>query len=254
MQDATVPAMCQQVMRLFPPTTLGHFDSKDLSYNVEFPSGIRMKFTTSSPEVFEQIRSRSEHPGSESKTSPVLKLLEVFRSNSGTKPDNAVASVEIFPLEGIRFKSPGATHYEWLPLNSSIQDVISVLGSPDDSYGSLLNFFNWGIDVKFEDGTFGMIEKLILHFNQPGHPFFGRYRKVSYSVVDNKKTKRSDPPIHSANNFLHFHELRKSLGDPGPPIVVTHQDSGTVRRLFNFGRGLFFDVSESGLAALEICR
>lgn len=246
---------CEQVMKHFPPTTLGQFESSDRSYTVEYSTGVRMKFSVMSQDVFERIRAKNEHPIGNTTDAPPLTYMELFRPKLSEDSKSSLCVLEIIPSQGISFTLPGSTGASWIGLgSSSIQDILSAMGSPDETSGEVFNFFRYGIDVKFRDRTFDQVEKIVLHMNQPDHPFFGRYKRSLFCILDSKRTKRVEEKQDLVTNQSTFDDLTRILGDPGPPVVVTHEGSGAVRRLYHFKRGLTFDVSYCGIAVLEISR
>ena len=253
---------CRKIVSVFPPTTLGTFQSSDLSYLMHFKTGLTVKFRIQTPELFESFKLRRDHPVSHGEYSPLVKSIEVVAATPSPGAIESLPRFEVLPLAGMRFYPPFEKQASWIQLGSGLQDVLSLLGPPDEITGDIYNFFQYGIDIKVDRTRYCCVQKVILHFNLPGHILFGRYRRCWFDIVPGgtdrrgakaRPTSDETSSLKSVNNMTKLQGLVEMFGDPGQPLVVNSPHIPVVQYFYTFSKGLVFELTPSGtIASVEI--
>jgi hypothetical protein len=250
-KDANASATCFHLMTLFPPTMLGRFVDEERSYEVDFESGISLKFKINNDHSYESLRNKKEHPIGTPKESPLLTSLEVSYASKTSARAFSIACVDVCTGDGISICLPGSQVPVFLPFNSGIQDVLATLGPPEASCGSTLNFFRYGIDVTFDNQQYGSVHKVTIHSNYPGHILFGRYHKALFRISGQRRTTRLE--MQKALPLTKLPDLIEIFESPSSPLVVSDGSISYVRHIYSFGGGISCDVTESGaIATLQV--
>lgn len=254
------PGDCRKVVSVFPPTTLGLFKSDDLSYQMHFKNGLEVKLSIASLDLFNSFAQRREHPVGLSEYSPRIDSINVFSANPSAHAVDSLPRLEVVPQEGVRFFASRERQAAWIQLGCGLQDVMSVLGEPDDKCGDTYNFFSQGIDVEVDASRYCSVKKIILHFNIPGHILFGRYNRCWFDIgycgtekCTGKSKPISEEGTKSIDNKSKLHEFNSMFGDAGQPLVVNNSRSPVVRYFYTFAKGIVAEFTPSGtLACIEI--
>jgi len=228
---STIPTFAE-IYRLFRPTYPGAYDFRDdlITYTLNYP-GISFIFVI--PEnwraLAHELEQKKDHPiefpdksspqvmriclcppvdekGQPIAITPDLSSSDIAASDGAVDEKNPSCDknkscadvkkqfVEVRLLDGLYFDDGSA-----IKLGDSAQDVISVLGEPDDQFikpkeqmlsnrsGSsasvpqrpqdvFYNYFRCGIDILLDGKSF-TVKKFVLHANYPHHKDFGRYSK-----------------------------------------------------------------------------
>ena len=247
---------CESVSEDFPPTTLGAFKQSDRTYCMSFKDGLNFEFKIKDSETFNAFKEKKEHPIRIGNYSPQAVSAEVVPPHGVPTPVDEVPRFEVWPHEGVQLIKPNSDEPSWILLGSGIQDVLSVLGTPDITGDEFLNFFDYGIDVKLDKDNACLVKKIIIHTNIPGCPNFGRFKRAGFEIFTDRgdKKNRIRALSQDCNNETTLHELIERWGDPGQPIVAINPNFSNVQYFYHFGRGLNVEVNASGIiSSLEVC-
>jgi hypothetical protein len=240
--DVSMP--CRRLFEIFPPMKLGEFLSADMSYRVKPSSGTTLVFEFPSQEAFTNRCNRSEHPVDDPASSPILTSIEVSLLVDETMHRTCLTRYDVILSEGLRVYLPGSVDFEWIGLGISIQELVSVLGPPEEIYGDVLNYYRHGLDVRTDNTAFGSVRKLILRTNQPDTPLFGRYRRAWFNLIQRKTSKTTEA---IGDNTSDLAALSKHLGDPGSPLVVNSSNLLSSKCFYSFCPGMTVEFSNGGM-------
>lgn len=240
--DIAMP--CRRLFEIFPPMKLGEFVSADMSYRVKPVSGTTLMLQFPSQEAFTNRRNRSEHPVDDAASSPILSSIEISLMVDETAHRTRLTRYDVILSEGLRVYLPGSVNFEWIGLGNSIQELVSVLGPPDEIYGGVFNYYRHGLDVQTDDAAFGSVRKFILRTNQPDSPLFGRYQRALFNLIQRKTSKTTGAIGDNTSNLA---ELSKHLGDPGSPLVVNSSNLLSSKCFYSFCPGMTVELSNGGI-------
>ncbi len=239
------PADCRKIMTIFPPTTLGQFDSRDLSYSVLFNNGISFRFQIKDKATFENLKARRDHPVLVDGYSPIMSEIRIMtRELSDTERLSSLPRFEVYPNEGVSLKLPFEDSSIVLRLGVGPQDIMSALGFPDDQWNGIFNYFQYGLDVVTCPEKMNIVISLILHSNPPGHIQFGRYSRSWFVLSQGKKKSKE-----ILNNTCTIPEFAAAFGDPGQPLVVSNTSPKNIQYFYTFPNGLCIETTPDGVIA-----
>lgn len=220
---------CRRLVGIFPPTILGVYDRKDLSYTMEYKSGINFVLSIDNSKYFDELESRKDHPISIGEYSPLIDKLTVY----GVVTDCLTPRYEIYPSEGLKVNGTC-----WLRLGCGYQEILSVLGPVEEEYADVyLNFYKSGISIKVN--SMKCAEKFIIHTNLPGHVLCGRFSPSVFELAAKKQI------IHNKSNI---NDIEGILGNPGKPLVVN--TPLVVQYFYTYSKqGLNFETNPNGAIA-----
>ena len=250
-QDISRPD-CRRILSVLPPTTIGTFDRKNLAYTIRFKSGIEFRMRCDTESRFEEFLKHNEHPIGSRDYSPNVDRIIV--SAESREALDSYPRFDIYPQEGVLFFSATSGDPMWIRLGNNIQIVLSVLGPPDEICGSFYNYFDHGVDIKLDSKS--NVDKIIFHFNQPGHDLFGRYKRCSirFKSVRSVRTKppKSDDKDYNESE-ISLENLKSLFGAPGEPLVVNCADWPSVKYYFSFNNGIIGEfTAKQAPASLEV--
>jgi hypothetical protein len=238
-----------RILGIFPPTKLGRFDESTECYVVDFDHGVRLRFRIPSDQ-FSRYRSMKEHPTApvNSGGSPYLQSIELTQVNSTITTSDRIPQFEIQVDDGMGIFMLQGQERSWIPIGCSIQDVFTMLGSPDDIHGNLFNYFRLGVDFKADEADYMTVRKFIFHFNRPGHVAFGRYERAHIRVIGRRRNKVTDEAL-IINHNSRLEDFISRLGDPGAPLVVNNPGLFAAQHFYAFGKGICVEFMASGHAS-----
>ena len=281
------PPSFSQIYKLFGPTTPGRYDDKKMVYSLLYPSLI---FNFAIPQQYNDlfvekysIRKRDiEIPVNlPDNSSPLLDHLILFE---GERPN--LISSKIDPKEKIQVdlmreivKVKGGELKIGI---SSPQDVISILGTPNEIIQKgenkmkihhnissktdhlknccLYNYFDLGMDIIFDFENYRIIS-IILHTNLISHPDFSVYSKCNFSVSLDPELSHPIPLNHQSNNemrdppsssekneqeMLDFQDTEISFSIKKKIEIDSHQNWKQIEKeIGNLGHPIIHDSNES---------
>jgi hypothetical protein len=238
---------CRSIVAAFPPTTLGQFNQSDLSYYMEFSSGVSFQFRIRDKATFDQFSSRRDHPVSLGDTySPIVRAV-IIKSPSELSTEEKIASLprfEIHPLEAVSLRIPGDDCPVWIKLGSGLQDVMSAIGLPEDQFNGILNYYRYGLDIVTDPERLSVVTGIILHTNPPGHVVAGRYARTWFTTTVGKRKSRE-----VLDNTSSIAEWTAAFGEPGQPLVVSNNSPRNIQYFYTFSGGICVETNPEGIVA-----
>jgi len=242
-----------QVYKAFGPTHPGSFDSRVNVYQLSYP-GLHFEFNASrvTPESIAEL-PLVNHDGS----SPCTTRITVVPGGKTATTHDVSRDVVILFDKGVQIGD------DLLTFESSVQDVLSLLGQPCRIYTKgddklqihaktltktpmadyFYNYFDLGLDVLF-DSQRHTIKKLILHTNTPHHHEFNRYAKCHLKLRLN-----DDDAWISADDRFDQIAAREPAEFDSP--IVQMSPFGVL--LFYGYRNVIFEVVKTNQYVASIC-
>ena len=274
---------CRRLVANFPPTTLGSYCESDLSYKMEFKSGICFSIKIDTPDHFHHFQSKMEHPVLNGDYSPLIDTIDVYDPTHVDQQAFCETQYEIYVGESVKMirrqNATDAPQFAWLRLGAGLQDILSSLGPPDDICGDFYNFFDFGIAVKIDRTRCGNVEKFIIQCNHPGHIQFGRYNRAGFEVILQERCMHAQEGTSAKASQVKSHSeggsgpekgnadetdddvtgitsestldgLQQTLGNAGQPLVVNNPFTSQVQYFYTYPtKGLSFELTPAGIIA-----
>eukprot|EP01101_Sappina_pedata_P006888 TRINITY_DN3530_c0_g1_i1.p1 TRINITY_DN3530_c0_g1~~TRINITY_DN3530_c0_g1_i1.p1 ORF type:complete len:389 (+),score=112.11 TRINITY_DN3530_c0_g1_i1:49-1167(+) len=232
------------------PTFPGHFYPEKGQYYLHYPG---LAFVFDIPAEFHQIYTNTEELPNEfpNGVSPITSRMLVYIGSDHRRPmlpQLAAGSPYFEPIVAhvgshLAFPARGAS----IPLQASVQDVLSVLGPPsqvfykdedkvkihsEEGYSGIgcadyfYNYFALGFDILFDINTH-TAKKFILHTNFPSYYNFHRYSKCNFTIFMDKDADISSSMVsgEKVTPDTKWKEIQDVFGKSGRPTVHTRPSS-----------------------------
>lgn len=164
--------------------------------------------------------------------------------------------MEVYKGKGLKIPSRDVT----ISFNDSCQDVLSVLGAPEDvftkgmdqlnihqkqkeEHGYFWNYYRLGLDILFHSTTH-RVQKIVMYNNIIEHYQVMRYSKCNFHFGDGV-----GHICHSSD----WKNVQRVMGDPlGPPVIFDREDNPFGATSFQGYEGVLFEITKNGSIASVI--